>query len=158
SPRLRPSDAQPRYHQRRLRNRGAGRHHAQDPGRLPDGQAHRQRHAATAAPRWPLCSRPGVSGPDGFAVRRLPGEVMKAALLYATTFGKTRRVVTEVTRQLEFAVDVYDVKDMSRPLDDSYDLLLWFCPTYGDEELQEDMESFLAEFHPDLSAKKFCVC
>jgi flavodoxin len=83
---------------------------------------------------------------------------MKAALLYATTFGKTRRVVSEVARQLEFAVDIYDVKHVDPPIADSYELLLWFCPTYGDEELQEDMESFLLRFHPDLSTKKFCVC
>lgn len=83
---------------------------------------------------------------------------MKATLLYATTYGKTRRVVTEVTRQLEFAVDVYNVKEIELPLSSSYELLVLFCPTYGDEELQDDMEQFLVRFQPNLSGKKFCVC
>ena len=83
---------------------------------------------------------------------------MKAALLYATTFGKTRRVVSAVANLLAFEVDIHDVKDVDPSIVAQYDLLLMFCPTYGDEELQENMEDFLLRLHTKLSEKQFCVC
>ena len=39
-----------------------------------------------------------------------------------------------------------------------YDLLAFFCPTYGDEELQDDFETFLIRFDLDLTGKHFVIC
>lgn len=83
---------------------------------------------------------------------------MKAAIVYASKFGRTRRVVTEVKAQLAFDADVYDVKDLSGSELAPYDLLMWFCPTYGDEELHDGMEAYLRGFNADLSGKKISIC
>jgi flavodoxin len=84
---------------------------------------------------------------------------MRVAILYCSTHGKTKKAVAEVLRHLEIHPDVYSVEN--RPPQDvfrGYDLLAFFCPTYGDEELQEDMESFLQGFQPDLKGKQFVIC
>lgn len=39
-----------------------------------------------------------------------------------------------------------------------YDLLLFFTPTYGDGELQPDMEEFIRRFTLDLTGKYFVIC
>jgi flavodoxin len=84
---------------------------------------------------------------------------MKVALVYGSTHGKTRKVVEDVLPRLAIRPEVFDI---SQPLEKkallSYDVLLVFCPTYGDEELQEDMESFLASFDFDLAGKHFVIC
>lgn len=84
---------------------------------------------------------------------------MKSVLLYASTHGKTRKVVAEALKHLAVQPDVFDVKELqeSRRLA-GYDLLLVFCPTYGDEELQDDMEHFLRKFDLDLRGKHFVIC
>ena len=84
---------------------------------------------------------------------------MKTAILYASSHGRTRKVVSEAVAQLSVRPDVFDVKDVTDPeFLKSYDVLLLFCPTYGDEELQPDMESFLQRFDLDLSGRRFAVC
>ena len=84
---------------------------------------------------------------------------MKAALLYSTEHGKTRKVVAEVVRQLQVAPEVFDVAGgVSMETLASFDLLIFFTPTYGDEELQDDMENFIAGFDLDLTEKHFVIC
>lgn len=84
---------------------------------------------------------------------------MKAALLYSSSHGKTRKVVSEVLPRLKLQPDVFDVKD--RPAQTQlagYDLFLVFTPTYGDEELQDDMEDFIDGFNLDLRGRQFVIC
>lgn len=84
---------------------------------------------------------------------------MKAALLYGSTHGKTRKVVAEVLPRLGIRPDVFDVKDRPGAAElAASEVLLFFCPTYGDEELQADMEEFLAGFSLDLSGRHFAIC
>jgi flavodoxin len=84
---------------------------------------------------------------------------MKAALLYGSTHGKTRKVAGRVTEQLRIKPDVFDVKSLaSHEVLTHYDLLLFFCPNYGDEELQPDMEVFLAALRTNLEGKLFAIC
>ncbi len=85
---------------------------------------------------------------------------MKAALLYASSHGHTRRVVHEVLRHLRIQATVYDVRAAPPGPGQlqGYDLLAFFCPTYGDEELQENMETFLVGLELDLSGKYFVIC
>jgi flavodoxin len=90
-----------------------------------------------------------------------PKEValMKTALLYASSHGKTKKVIGEVLTRLKVQPDVFNVKEVPdpRPLA-AYDLFLFFCPTYGSEELQTDMEDFLARFQLELNGKWFAIC
>lgn len=84
---------------------------------------------------------------------------MKSAVLYGTTHGRTRKVVEESLRRLSIAPDVFDVK--GRPALEqfaAYDLLLFFSPTYGDGELQLDMEEFIQRFSINLCGKYFAIC
>ena len=84
---------------------------------------------------------------------------MKAALLYSSSHGKTRKVVAEVLPRLKIRPEVIDVKD--RPAREQLatcDLFLFFTPTYGDEELQDDMEDFIDGFDLELSGKQFVIC
>lgn len=83
---------------------------------------------------------------------------MKAALLYGSTHGRTRKVVEEILRKIAVQPDVFDVKD--RPPSSrlsEYEVLLFCTPTYGDEELQDDMEEFLRTFDLDLAGKRFAL-
>lgn len=84
---------------------------------------------------------------------------MKSALFYSTGHGRTKRVVEEALKHLNLTPEIFSVRDLAEPpsLDD-VELLLFFCPTYGDEELQEDMERFLLSFRANLSGKFFVVC
>jgi flavodoxin len=84
---------------------------------------------------------------------------MKIALLYGSSHGRTRKAVNESLERLAIKPDVFNVKDepLKGNLSD-YDLLMFFCPTYGDEELQPDMEKFITNFSLDLTGKRFVIC
>lgn len=58
-----------------------------------------------------------------------------------------------------FRFDSFDVKDLrdAGPLD-KYETFLFFAPTYGNEELQLDMERFIIAFKLDLSNKRYAIC
>ena len=84
---------------------------------------------------------------------------MKSALLFSSQHGRTRKVVDVAMRELTVKPDRLDVKEAPSPETlSSYDLLLFFCPTYGDEELQQDMEDYLRQLALDLTGKRFAVC
>ena len=84
---------------------------------------------------------------------------MKAAILYASSHGRTRKVLSEVLQHLAIRPDVYGVKEgVAQERLADYELLVFLCPTYGDEELQDDMENFLDGFTLDLSGKRFAIC
>ena len=80
-------------------------------------------------------------------------------VLYASTYGTTRAVVKRLAELAQFPFDCFDVKD----IDDAavlqhYRLFLFFAPTYGNEELQPDMERFLINVPLDMSDKWYAVC
>ena len=84
---------------------------------------------------------------------------MKTALLYASSHGRTKKVLTEALELLDVEPDVFNVKDgVDQGRLEEYDLLIFFCPTYGDEELQDDMENFIADFDLELAGKQFAIC
>lgn len=39
-----------------------------------------------------------------------------------------------------------------------YELFLFFSPTYGNEELQQDMERFIVDFKLDMTGKYYAIC
>lgn len=84
---------------------------------------------------------------------------MKIAVLYGTTRGSTARIVSNLAKFVKFSFDAYNVKEIKDlKLIEDYNLLIFFCPTYGDMEPQEDIENFLMRFNIDMSEKYFAVC
>ncbi|HMU55984.1 MAG TPA: flavodoxin family protein [Nitrospira sp.] len=80
-------------------------------------------------------------------------------VLYASSHGSTRRVVKRLGDMIEFPFDLYDVKTLGDASDLSrYDVFVFFSPTYGNEELQLDMERFLLNFKLDMSSKHYAIC
>jgi flavodoxin len=94
-----------------------------------------------------------------FALLHMQDQAVRGALLYGSSHGMTRKVVKQFADRSPFKFEIHDVAE--RPESDlfsSCSLLGFFCPTYGDEELQEDMETFLVGFHLDLTGKYFFIC
>lgn len=60
---------------------------------------------------------------------------------------------------LSFPIEIVNVCSLT---DDSlfraYDFLLLFVSTTGDQELQQDMERFLARHSPRLDVKSYAIC
>jgi flavodoxin len=84
---------------------------------------------------------------------------MRIVVLFGTTYKTTKRVVDALGEYFKFSYDVFNVADISLPnVAMEYDLFIIFCPTYGDEELQEDMENFLINSEVDLLGKVHIVC
>jgi flavodoxin len=84
---------------------------------------------------------------------------MKTIILYGSTRGSTERVVEALSKYLTFYYEIKNVKSLqSSEILNQYDLLIFFSPTYGDEELQDDMEKFLSICNNDLSNKFYAIC
>jgi flavodoxin len=84
---------------------------------------------------------------------------MKTIILYGSTRGSTERVVKALSKYLSFSYEVRNVKLLQNSdVLNQYDLLIFFAPTYGDEELQDDMENFLSICNNDLSGKFYAIC
>ena len=84
---------------------------------------------------------------------------MKTVVLYASTQGSTRTVVKRLAEMVEFPFDCFDVRTLKNSdALDKYDVFLFFSPTYGNEELQLDMETFIINFKVDMSRKHYAIC
>jgi flavodoxin len=84
---------------------------------------------------------------------------MKALVIYGSTRGNTRTVVNRLPTLLDFPVHIADVKTLNGgDAFEDYDLLMFFASTWGDQELQVDMERFLAHQTLQLDGKPFAIC
>jgi flavodoxin len=84
---------------------------------------------------------------------------MKGLVLYGSSTGNTRRVVSRLPEYLQFPVDIFDISTvMDAALLMQYDLLLFFASTWGDGELQADMEAFFVRQQIDLQGKPYAIC
>lgn len=80
-------------------------------------------------------------------------------VLYASSHGSTRAVVQRLAGMVEFPFDCFDVKHLNGSMSlTRYRAFLFFSPTYGNEELQPDMERFILDFKLDLSQKQYAIC
>lgn len=80
-------------------------------------------------------------------------------VLYASSHGSTRRVVKRLGDLVECPFDSFDVKTLNDTSGlDKYTVFLFFSPTYGNEELQLDMERFVINFKLDMSGKHYAIC
>jgi flavodoxin len=84
---------------------------------------------------------------------------MNSVLLYASRHGRTRKVAAEAAEHLSPRPEVFQVRELEG-LDflGAYELFLFFCPTYGDEELQEDLEYFFLRGDLNLAGKHYAIC
>jgi flavodoxin len=84
---------------------------------------------------------------------------MKALVLYGSTWNNTRSVVNRLPQLLAFPIDIVDVKTVKdASIFGGYDLLIFFASTAGDQELQADMEQFLARQVIELDSKPYAIC
>lgn len=84
---------------------------------------------------------------------------MKALVVFGSTRGNTRAVVGRLPALLRFPIDIVNVAelvgaDTLKP----YDLLIFFASTWGDGELQLDMERFLSRQALQLDGKRYVMC
>lgn len=75
------------------------------------------------------------------------------AVLYCTKSGHTKKIVDKVAQYFNFKYSLLNVKE--NPCLDGYDLIIIFCPTYGDEELPLEMEDYLVSVNFN---KNYAVC
>jgi flavodoxin I len=78
---------------------------------------------------------------------------MRNILIYSSKHGRTKKVVEAFLSR--FKINSHNVAEGNIDLND-YDLILIFSPTYGDGEVEEQMEDFLMDL--DVHNKKFAVC
>ena len=84
---------------------------------------------------------------------------MNAVVLYGSSRGSTRQVVARLSGYFNFPFQAFDVKQIVDIHSlKAYDLFLVFSPTYGDAELQPDMEQFIARFDLTLADKYYAIC
>lgn len=84
---------------------------------------------------------------------------MKTAIIFGSTNGRTRRVVREVVAQLGRPIEAFDAGEGLTPERVApFDTWLFFAPTYGDEELQPDLERFVFGLSRRLEGTRFAVC
>lgn len=84
---------------------------------------------------------------------------MRALVVFGSTRGSTRSVVKKLPTLLRFPFDTIDAAALAdtRHLE-RYDLLLFFASTWGDGELQIDMEMFFVRCPLHLNGKPYAIC
>lgn len=80
-------------------------------------------------------------------------------LLYSSRYGRTEKVVDAAMKLLAPTPGLVNVAEGPDPQQlRDYQVALFFTPTYGDEELQDEMETFLRAIDLRLDHLKFAVC
>lgn len=84
---------------------------------------------------------------------------MRGLVLYGSNLGNSRLVASRLPELLQFAVDVIDISTvLDEALLSQYDLLIFLASTWGDGELQVDMENFFVRYQFDLQGKPYAIC
>jgi flavodoxin len=86
---------------------------------------------------------------------------MRALVIYGSSLGNTKTVVNRLADQLAFDIDLIEasnILDIKMVL--AYELLLFFASTWGDGELQIDMENFFVRHRTDIDfdGKPYAIC
>ena len=82
---------------------------------------------------------------------------MNSLVLYGSSHGTTKNIVKNLGKFFSFKFDVFNVKGLDPIVLLQYDLIIFFSPTYGDEELQIDVEDFLQQIDFSLHGKLIVV-
>jgi flavodoxin len=85
---------------------------------------------------------------------------MKATLLFGSSRGNTRTVASRIGEWLDFPITVVGVDrlDGASGLIVRSDLLIFMASTWGDGELQADMERFLVHTPLQMGGKPYVIC
>ncbi len=84
---------------------------------------------------------------------------MKALVLYGSKTGNTRLVANRLPGMLRFEAQAVNVASLTNAdLLLSYDMTLFLASTWGDGELQLDMELFMQRTHIDLHGQPYAIC
>jgi flavodoxin len=86
---------------------------------------------------------------------------MKIVLYYAALNpnGSSGRIVARLQEKIKMQIDFKNMADQPDPNEiASYDFIIFLVATYGDQELQGDIEKFLVSIEKDLSGKRFSIC
>ncbi len=80
---------------------------------------------------------------------------MKIATLYASSFGHTEKVVKSFLKEFPYQSTIFQAP-LSSDLLKPFDVFIFFCPTYGDDELHLDFEQTLISLQ--LPACSYALC
>lgn len=84
---------------------------------------------------------------------------MNIVIIYGTTYNTTKGIVQKMAELLNANVTIHDAKDLkSTEIIDKNDFFIFVSPTYGDYELQIDIEKFLTSFSFSLQGKYCALC
>jgi len=86
---------------------------------------------------------------------------MKIVFYYAALNpnGSSASIVERIKTKLDIVIDFRNVIEKQNSSDiNGYDYIVFLTATYGDQELQDDIEKFVISITQDLTGKKFCVC
>lgn len=85
--------------------------------------------------------------------------VPSVLIVYGSTLGNTREAARRLQTLLEFPVELRDVRDLGgTELLEQADILIFMASTWGDGELQADMEEFLVGAPLSLPGKPYAIC
>jgi len=83
----------------------------------------------------------------------------KAVLVYGSTRENTARLARSLPQLLAVPLDVFNAANIqSLEQIDGYDVYLFFASTWGDGELQIDMENFFVKHRLELTGKAYAIC
>lgn len=84
---------------------------------------------------------------------------IRALAIYGSSRGNTKLIVNRLPAHFTFHVDIVEASSiLDADIIIKYDLLLFFASTWGDGELQIDMENFLISNHLNLNGKPYAIC
>ena len=79
--------------------------------------------------------------------------------IFGSSRGNTKLVASRLADYVDFPFSVFDASQIVEPLFfNQYSSYLFFASTWGDGELQEDMESLFMRLNPDLTGKFYGIC
>lgn len=86
---------------------------------------------------------------------------MKTIVIYPASNpnSNSSKVAGQLKDIVEFDFQLLNIKeDFSSEDLSKYDLYVFIVPTYGDEELQEDIENLVVKINFDMADKYFAIC
>ncbi len=85
--------------------------------------------------------------------------MIKALVLFGSSRGNSKLVANRMADFASFNLDVVNVAELhDATIIQQYELLIFLASTWGDGELQEDMENFFSRIPIDLAGKAYAIC
>jgi flavodoxin I len=85
--------------------------------------------------------------------------MISTVLIYGSSRGNTELVAKRFKESVDFPVDLMPAQEVrDQEVFARYRVFLFFASTWGDGELQEDMESLLVRLPISLEARHYALC